>query len=232
MNDKNATQNKFYLACRNGDLPTVKALLRIIQYSDLLRLEPNGSTGLHAAAFFGHFDIVKCILEQDDGSRRLWAIRNQPFGLTPADEAKTDEIRRLFGTDSASTGRSRFFDDHSGEQVLFSPINLTTASDSTNEACNQVQWMDEYANAHRISQENHEYMRRWVIKIPLQHLLGRIRSEYAECIAKLDQTNQQTNDMLQAAIEEEDPRYLLYAYTQATPFFSQLNRALVQKGRH
>ncbi|CAF1508755.1 unnamed protein product, partial [Didymodactylos carnosus] len=229
MNDEEARPSEFYLACRNGDLTTVEVLLSTIQYSDLLRLESNGSTGLHAAAFYGHIDIVQRILERDDGSRQLWTIRNRPFDLTPADEAQSGNIRRLFGSNFVGTGRTRFSDHHGGEQALFSPVKPAAADSTTTDTCNQVQWLDEYANAHRISQENHEHMRRWLIKIPLEHLLIRIKNEYVEKMAKLGQANHQINDTLQAAIDEEDPRYLLYAYTKATSFFGQLNKDLAQK---
>ncbi|CAF2634740.1 unnamed protein product [Rotaria sp. Silwood2] len=55
--------SEFYWACRNGDIERVKQLLLTISYNDLNTLEPNGSTPLHAATYFGHTEIVHLLLQ-------------------------------------------------------------------------------------------------------------------------------------------------------------------------
>jgi hypothetical protein len=42
--------SEFYWTCRNGDVKRVRQLLDCIPYDRLNRLEPNGSTPLHAAS--------------------------------------------------------------------------------------------------------------------------------------------------------------------------------------
>ncbi|CAF3451342.1 unnamed protein product [Rotaria sp. Silwood1] len=83
--------SEFYLACRNGDIDTVKRLLPSLTLHDINRMEPNGSTALHAASYYNHFDIVKLLLEA--GAVR--SIINM-YNMTPADEAATSAIKLLF----------------------------------------------------------------------------------------------------------------------------------------
>jgi ankyrin repeat protein len=44
----------FYLACRNNEVEKVKTLLQTLPQDEIDRLEPNGSTALHAVAYHGH----------------------------------------------------------------------------------------------------------------------------------------------------------------------------------
>ncbi|CAF3177400.1 unnamed protein product, partial [Rotaria sp. Silwood2] len=53
-----------YWACRNGDVRMVRQILSDQQFSNINQLELNGSTALHAAAFFGHIEIVKLLLHE------------------------------------------------------------------------------------------------------------------------------------------------------------------------
>jgi len=54
----------FYWACRNGDVHKVAQLLPSITYEEISALQPNGSTALHAASFYGHDKIVKMLLDR------------------------------------------------------------------------------------------------------------------------------------------------------------------------
>ena len=81
-----------YWACRSGDINAVKHILATTKYTDLNRLEPNGSTALHAAAYFGHTDIVRLLLQK----RGVMRHRKNRHDLTAYEEASNDEIRQLF----------------------------------------------------------------------------------------------------------------------------------------
>lgn len=81
----------FYIACRNNDLEKVKRLLKTLTLCDIDKLEPNGSTALHAASYHGHRDIVIFLLKL--GADR--SVRNK-FGCLPYDEAMDEETRQLF----------------------------------------------------------------------------------------------------------------------------------------
>ncbi|CAF1276589.1 unnamed protein product [Rotaria sordida] len=81
----------FYLACRHNNLDEVQKLLPTMTLDDVDRMEPNGSTALHAASYHGHQGIVKFLLE--NGANR--AIPNK-YKCLPYDEAKNDDIKELF----------------------------------------------------------------------------------------------------------------------------------------
>jgi len=93
-----------YMACRNGDIATVQRLLPVTPLKILNRLEPNGSTCLHAASYHGHKEIVRLLLAYG-ASRR---VINR-YGCSPLDEAKTQEIADLFPR-TAEASRKRFSD--------------------------------------------------------------------------------------------------------------------------
>ncbi|CAF1222620.1 unnamed protein product [Adineta steineri] len=88
--------SEFYIACRNGDLAAVQRLLPSLTVFDINRMEPNESTALHAASYYGHHEIVQLLLEAG-------AIRStlNMYKMTPADEAATPEIKKLFNRRSA-----------------------------------------------------------------------------------------------------------------------------------
>jgi ankyrin repeat protein len=102
-NKKMSALSEFYLACRNGDLIAVQHLLPNISDEQKNRLESNGSTALHAATYFGHHTIVKCLLENGCVT---W-IRNN-YNNTPYDEAQDDEMRQLFVRPDRNSGSNRF----------------------------------------------------------------------------------------------------------------------------
>jgi ankyrin repeat protein len=82
----------FYLACRDGDIEIVKNLLPSMSIERINWFEPNGSTALHAASYHGHTEIVRILLVSD----ACRSLRNLRYNLTPYEEARNDDIRRLF----------------------------------------------------------------------------------------------------------------------------------------
>jgi hypothetical protein len=115
--------SKFYIACRDGDIETVKEMLPTIPYDQLNQLEPNGSTPLHAATYFGHLNIVRLLLHEYGCQRHL---RNHR-GFTAYEEAQTDEIRQLYHRPS---NENRFNDDSNDSKQTF---QLVSSSSLTNE---------------------------------------------------------------------------------------------------
>jgi hypothetical protein len=83
--------SELYKACRDGNILRVQNLLSSLSLDDVNLIEPNGSTALHAASYYGHKDIVKLLLEK--GARRH---QLNAYHLSPADEASTPEIKQLF----------------------------------------------------------------------------------------------------------------------------------------
>jgi hypothetical protein len=114
--------SKLYVACENGDIDTVKEILRTIPYDHLNRLEYNGSTPLHAATYSGHSGIVRLLLHEYSCQRHL---RNRQ-DLTAYQLAQTDEMRQVYHRPS---NENRFNDDPDDTkqtfQVVSSSINGT-----------------------------------------------------------------------------------------------------------
>ncbi|CAF4475785.1 unnamed protein product, partial [Rotaria sp. Silwood2] len=89
--DSSDDYTDFYVACRDNNYKKVQELLRTMTLDDVDCLETNGSTGLHAACYYGHARIVKLLLKK--GADR--AIKNK-YQCLPYDEAANDGIKELF----------------------------------------------------------------------------------------------------------------------------------------
>jgi ankyrin repeat protein len=81
----------FYFACRNGEISAVEQFLRQLNPDEINKIQPNGSTALHAACYYGHTKIVRMLLD-------ITGIKRQQkncFDKTPVEEATNEEIRRM-----------------------------------------------------------------------------------------------------------------------------------------
>ena len=238
--------SELYIACHTGDLDAVEHLLTHLSFYELNRIEPNGSTALHAATFYGHTDIVRRLVQHGAIVRTL---RNK-YNLTPAQETTNEEIKQLLEPDAIYQPRKRFISDNDGYEnnseqtvtasstTLFSPVPLTVAASTIeNETAvdNEeiLEWLDAYDSAHRRAQENHEYMRKWLTKIPLSTILETINNDYIDNpVTELpDEHRTEIRTYIEVANCDEDPRHLVYAYTLETNFYRQLNRDLAQRGK-
>ena len=68
----------------------VEKYLETMPLEEVNRLEPNGSTALHVAAYRGHEKIVELLLQKG----ACYSTVNK-YEATPLDEAKTDRIKQL-----------------------------------------------------------------------------------------------------------------------------------------
>ncbi|CAF0795099.1 unnamed protein product [Didymodactylos carnosus] len=78
----------FYYACRNNDIDLAKSLMETMTSDQIDKLEPNGSTALHSASYYGYCEIVELLLKK--GTSRC--IRDK-YNCTPYEEGKTAEIK-------------------------------------------------------------------------------------------------------------------------------------------
>jgi hypothetical protein len=117
----------FYFSCADGNVDEV---LRVLTDKDspsideLNKLQPNGSTALHAATYYNHPEIVKLLLEHN-----CPRVTFNRFGFTAYEEAQTDEMKQLFirpdsthrfhETNTANT-MSLYFPDANVEGVIAS----------------------------------------------------------------------------------------------------------------
>ncbi|CAF0991078.1 unnamed protein product [Didymodactylos carnosus] len=128
----------FYMACRNGDAELLRQMLSLRTFRELNQLEPNGNTSLHAAAFYGHCDIVKMLLE--GGCMRS---KVNLHGLTAWEEAATDEIRQLF--ERPQEGRNRFCGDASSQSFeITAPPAASEIGTDEKEEFDRDKWLEGY----------------------------------------------------------------------------------------
>ena len=90
--------SEFYRACRNDEFDTVSRLLDQYSLEDLDKMEPNGSTALHAACYYKNTKIVQLLL--DRGFTRC--VYNR-FNNLPVSETDLPEIKQLFNRAKTST---------------------------------------------------------------------------------------------------------------------------------
>ncbi|CAF4342657.1 unnamed protein product [Rotaria sp. Silwood2] len=91
----------------------------MMPYEQINQLEPNGSTGLHAASIYGHTHIVHLLLHEYGCERH----HLNSYGLTAYEEAKTPEIRQLF---YRAAHINRFYDEHNTFKNTFEIVSSTT----------------------------------------------------------------------------------------------------------
>ncbi|CAF1584628.1 unnamed protein product [Rotaria sp. Silwood1] len=151
----------FYCACRNGDLETVRLMLRTISYKDLNRLELYDNTPLHAASFYGHKEIVRLLLHERNCDR---SQRNR-YGLTAYEVAKNDEIRQLFHRPlninrfcDNNTQNNNNNNNNSNQQtfsIVSSPLEQVTKDNDNDHEPIPSKWVKLYQTDDEIYKEIH-----------------------------------------------------------------------------
>ncbi|CAF1464526.1 unnamed protein product [Didymodactylos carnosus] len=194
------TPTDFYFACRNGDIDGVIEQLEALTIDDVNRVQPNGSTPLHAACYFGHYQVVKLLL--DFGASR--SVLNK-HGCVPYDEAKASELKQLFMRENSSR---RFVDGMSSSGL--------------------TEWMRVSPNIN-----DDAICRRVALKYcwddsDTQRYLPRIQKEYIDFHFTNSIHHDEIQYYLRNAIKEDNPIYLLKAYTAETDFYKRLNRDLAE----
>ncbi|UJR17228.1 hypothetical protein I4U23_004123 [Adineta vaga] len=151
MGGKHSTKNKnaeigkaseFYWACRHGNYEKVRRLIRNMNYEQMCQIEPNGSTALHAATYYGHHKIVELLLEQ--GCSRTTLNRH---GNTPYEEAQTEGMRSIFHRPTSQ----RFIDEEPSQS-----FKLKSDSDESDEISEDVpdDWVKGYATTRGAHEAN------------------------------------------------------------------------------
>lgn len=191
--------SELYLACRHGDIATVKRLLPKTPISVLNSLEANGNTCLHTATYRGHREIVQMLL-QHGACRRV----SNRLGRAALDKARTQEVSNLFPR-SAEQAKERF---------------------STKPAI-QPEWQFEDGRAEHFSRAFHwdcikdrgiEKVHKELSKAHLFDNYDR-DEETQNSIAIVQYYFDQAKEM-------NDPICFLKAYTVESPFYKRLNQEM------
>jgi hypothetical protein len=204
-----AKPSKLYISCRNNEIDAVISLLPTLTLEQINQIEPNGSTALHAAAYYGNQEIVKLLLSK--GAQHM--IKNL-HGCTPYDEAKTEDIKNLFQRQNGARAesRSRFV----GEKGASSEWIFVKGDPSS------------YASLNRKSllqcRSDQEFDR----------LCRGIQQYYINENGPLADVKriEVVRYFIDKAIEENDPTQIVHAYTAETGFYRQLNMDLSQMPTH
>jgi hypothetical protein len=189
----------FYLACRYNKIEEVKKLLEKITRDEIDRVEPNGSTALHAAAYHGHQEIVRLLFEA--GADRAIENKHKCF---PFDEAADDETKQLF-LRVPNTNRY-VWNIGSIEWELINDDALETAREERN-----------------IIQSLYKHASKFTT---VKRMFEKIDKNYIERgLANFDGIDY-IKRFFRKATEEEDPTWIIKAYTAETDFYKILNREI------
>ncbi|UJR19189.1 hypothetical protein I4U23_022319 [Adineta vaga] len=201
--------SEFYLACRDNDIDAVTALLPELSAEEIDRMEPNGSTALHAAAYYGNRKIVKMLLSK--GAERT--IKNR-YGSTPYDEAKTEEIKKLLGA---------------FQRVRPAPENRFVSASNP-----EYEWIFVDNDPSSYASFNRGSLMKCETKAEFRRLCRGIRQDYIGEKGSLEDVEGVSviRSYFDKAIENNDPTELVRAYTEETGFYGRLNEDLSQMPTH
>jgi hypothetical protein len=193
----------FYDACRKGNFDLLQQLLPSMSLDEINKIESNGSTALHAACYYGHYDIVKLIL--DAGASR--SIRNRKYNLTPFDEAN-EQIKKLFyrvnstNNMTAGAGIDRY-------------IGLSVNNEWMVETKQAAEWKINLYNWLKIEQSFDEM----ITFLQKHYLTDHVYHQF-------ERDKKQIEWFFRQAAVEQDPRYIVRAYTSVTQFYTIVNNHL------
>ncbi|CAF1293480.1 unnamed protein product [Didymodactylos carnosus] len=93
VDSEELTSADLYHACESNNIEQVMRYIESANINDIInkKLHPSGSTALHIAARKGHNEIVKLLLKNN-----AFRSTTNNYGLTPIEEARTEETRDLF----------------------------------------------------------------------------------------------------------------------------------------
>ena len=191
----------FYMACRNNDVRKVKKLLKTLSGDDIDRMEPVGSTALHVAAYRGHKEIVSLLLKQ--GANR--AILNK-YGCLPFDEATDPNVKEIFFRVQSSNrlvSREGFIEwERMDGRALHSAIE-------------EREYFKFLYNSKTTAGTN-----------GIRDMFEQIEKNYiGKSLAQVEGIDK-ISRFFRRASEEEDPVWIITAYTAETEFYAFLNREM------
>jgi hypothetical protein len=227
--------SEFYWACRSGSIDRVKELLDTISYNDSNRLEPNGSTPLHAASYYGHTEIVQLLLHQRGCQRH----RLNLYGLTAYEETQNEKVRQLFHRPGQV---NRFCEANEEDNIITNIFKVTTREEAEQEDNEYETFLaDKWLNGHGSSKEIEAAMKdlsgaKTMTQSSLVMTLGKIVSKDMRDTKLMKDINefivnhvtakhpqyQNCVALVEKAFKTQRPEHLLKLYTLETPFYRAL----------
>jgi len=198
--------SNFYLACRSGDVDTVKQMLPKMKLKEINRIESNGSTALHSAAWYGHFEIVELLLKCGCST-----ITINKYGKTAAQECEDGRIRQLIQSSSAVLDNDEEINDHA-------PTS---------------KWNQIYEN---IDDHDKSVVATKIMKLRLRTYLTNqfkinevSRTDHIRKIVlqTIDESHREYNkalNVLENFGKTKDPEHLIYLHTIESPFYQYIAR--------
>ncbi|CAF0779059.1 unnamed protein product [Didymodactylos carnosus] len=192
--------SQLYIACQDGNIDLVRQLLEVINLEQINCRESNGSTALHAACYYGHYDIVKLLLDNGACRTILNAHKCAPF-----DEAKDDKIRQLF----LRPDNERFV---GGNQT------------------GQKEWMKVDPDIHRQAINKRLWLKSAWNETKMLNRIEWMIDNYLRVKLRNPKDFQLIEKYFRQALEYRDPRYFITAYTADTRYYHQLNEDFASEG--
>jgi hypothetical protein len=197
-----------YKACKENDINTVQKCLDSIDIETINQRVSNGNTALHIASYYGYNEIVQLLL--DTGASR--SIRNIAHGLTPYEEARSQDTKDLF----------RYKNDNSDQHPFISD-NL------------YIEWISTY----REPSKKRNHLRHKLFQFLSLHdnddrnMFKFIGAHINFYIDSLDLSNCDKAIVKQhfsKFLEIADPVYIIKAYSSTTSFHRHLNEHIARYG--
>ena len=202
------TKKLLFDACSNNDYNTFRENLIIESIN--APLDDQGNTALHIATREREEDIVRLLLRYH-ATRTI--VNND--GKKPMEMTSDEAILKIY-------------------QNAYRPLPKVSSENryvSNELEVEPIEWLDSYRNAYRISYENHEHMKRWITKVPLQKLLEEIRDNYInKLVFPKEETREEIMPWIESAIEENNPLPLAMVYTGTSTLCTHLNTDLARLG--
>ncbi|CAF0971836.1 unnamed protein product [Didymodactylos carnosus] len=204
------TSANLYHACENNNIEQVMRYIESANINDIIneKCHPSGSTALHIAAHKGHNEIVKLLLK--NGAFRSTTNK---YGLTPFEEARTEETKDLFRRINTRHSFIGNLDDADYIEWVIADADLVKECDHFKNGTDSLKRYDYLATRELLVEIISYYIKEYLVhseNLP-DARIKEIEYHFTE------------------ALHQRDIRYLIKAYTSsATKFHEILNKHLAK----
>ncbi|CAF1106316.1 unnamed protein product [Didymodactylos carnosus] len=234
--------SKLYQFCANNNILAVERYIKNLSIKDINRVEVNGNTALHIAVLNRSPEIIKLLLKRN-ACRSIRNINNH----RPYEIAETDEIRNLFKRENCHTrftyvnGCLPYYQQQKKSYKTFSS-NKNTNLNQVNRCslCDNedpCEWeiLDDHAaeKAERFRRESkHSMFYGHGVVHDLQNKISSIKKGYLGSRLRGMQLGDSIKYFFNKASKEQNPFYIIKAYTSGTSFYKYVNGDMARNVIH